>query len=117
MSVTQFVMIWVPSAPSPVSSSLPPQPPSTPCTPCTRGSRQQRCREADDPPTSAAHQAVRRLLGAEEGAPDIDDEDVVPVLLGDGSEVGVLGVEDAGAVDEDVGLGGEGRLGLGRRGI
>ncbi|XXG45744.1 hypothetical protein AAC387_Pa02g0741 [Persea americana] len=72
----------------------------------------ERCREADDPPTFAAHQAVFRLLGAEEGSPDVDGEDVVPVLLGGGSEVGVLGVEDAGAVDEDVGLGGEGGLRL-----
>eukprot|EP00268_Persea_americana_P048048 TRINITY_DN50469_c2_g1_i1.p2 TRINITY_DN50469_c2_g1~~TRINITY_DN50469_c2_g1_i1.p2 ORF type:complete len:172 (-),score=23.79 TRINITY_DN50469_c2_g1_i1:417-932(-) len=67
--------------------------------------RHQRRREADDPPTSAAHQAVGCLLGAEEGAFGVDGEDVVPVLLGGGGEGGVLGVEDAGAVDEDVGLG------------
>ncbi|XXG65298.1 hypothetical protein AAC387_Pa05g3037 [Persea americana] len=71
----------------------------------------RRC-EADDPPTPAAHQAVGCLLGAVEGALDVDGEGVVPVLLGGGGEGGVLGVEDAGAVDEDVGLGGEGRLGL-----
>ena len=53
-----------------------------------------------EPPRPASSKCADRLLGAEEGAAQVDGEHLVEV--GDRELVGVLGDLDAGVVDEDV---------------
>lgn len=70
-----------------------------------------RRRQADNPPTAAPLQPIRCFLAAEEGPPRVHPESFVEILDGSVEEGWVLGIEYAGGVDEDVGLGIEGGFG------
>ncbi|XAR68665.1 hypothetical protein NMG60_11003869, partial [Bertholletia excelsa] len=71
----------------------------------------QRGRQANNPSTAAPFQPLRRLLADQECPPRVHAEDSVEVVEGRVGEGGVLGIEDAGRIDHDVGLGVESGLG------